>query len=111
MRATRSTSYTATCWEPSPRTPPSWWQPQTPRPDIADAVSSAAGCPPFLILQGAEDVVVPPADSAQLYRVLVENGVDADFVEVEGAGHMDPAFWQPPIVDRVVAFLDRTLKS
>lgn len=78
---------------------------------IADAVSSAAGCPPFLILQGAEDVVVPPADSAQLYRVLVENGVDADFVEVEGAGHMDPAFWQPPIVDRVVAFLDRTLKS
>ena len=55
--------------------------------------------------------MVPPADSAQLYRVLVENGVDADFVEVEGAGHMDPAFWQSPIVDRVVAFLDRTLKS
>ena len=110
MRATRSTSYTATCWEPSPRTPPSWWQPQTPRPTLPTP-SPARRAAPFLILQGAEDVVVPPADSAQLYRVLVENGVDADFVEVEGAGHMDPAFWQPPIVDRVVAFLDRTLKS
>ncbi len=78
---------------------------------IADAVSSEAGCPPFLILQGTEDVVVPPADSVHLYESLIENGADAGLIEVEGAGHMDPAFWQPQMVDRVIDFLNRTLKK
>lgn len=78
---------------------------------VAAAAGSPAGCPPFMIIQGDQDVVVPPADSARFYDVLVANGVDATLLELAGAGHMDPAVWQPEIVNRVIAFLDRTLKG
>ena len=78
---------------------------------VAGACAGAAGCPPFLILQGTGDAVVPPADSVRFYERLEAAGADATLLELEGAGHMDPAFWQPPIVGRVIAFLDRVLKG
>ena len=70
-----------------------------------------AGCPPFLILQGTADAVVPPADSVRFYERLEAAGADATLLELAGAEHMDPAFWQPAIVNRVIAFLDRVLKG
>lgn len=78
---------------------------------VAQAAANDAGCPPFMIIQGSEDAVVPPADSVHLYETLVSNGVDATLLELEGAGHMDPAVWQPQVMNRVIAFLDRTLKA
>lgn len=77
---------------------------------VAQAAAGGAGCPPFMIIQGSEDAVVPPADSVHFYETLVSNGVDATLLELEGAGHMDPAVWQPQVMNRVIAFLDRTLK-
>jgi acetyl esterase/lipase len=71
----------------------------------------SAACPPTLILQGTADGVVPPADSVRLYEQLEAAGVDATLLEFEGAAHMDAAFWQPQTVERVIAFLDRTLKA
>lgn len=79
-------------------------------PEEYVSAACAAGCPPFLILQGTEDVVVPPADSVRFYEKLEEAGADATLIELEHAGHMDRAVWQPQIVERVVAFLDRVLK-
>lgn len=70
-----------------------------------------AGCPPFLILQGTADAVVPPADSVRFYERLEAAGADATLLELAGAEHMDPAFWQPAIVNRVIGFLDRALKG
>lgn len=78
---------------------------------VAQAAADSAGCPPFMIIQGSEDAVVPPADSAHFYETLVSNGVDATLLELEGASHMDPAVWQPQVMNRVIAFLDRTLKA
>lgn len=43
--------------------------------------------PPFLIVQGAEDPVVPASQSQELYQRLRDAGVDATLVMVEHAGH------------------------
>lgn len=75
---------------------------------VADAVANGTACP-FLIVQGTEDAVVPPADSVRLYETLAAAGVDTTLVELEGAGHLTPAVWQPCMVDRALAFLDRVL--
>lgn len=78
---------------------------------VAAACTGRAGCPPFLILQGTADAVVPPADSVRFYEKLAAAGADATLLELAGAEHMDAAFWQPEVVARVVAFLDRVLKG
>ncbi len=47
--------------------------------------------PPFLILQGDRDQVVPPEQSQVLYNRLMEKGVPAQLVMVQNAGHgFDP---------------------
>ncbi len=43
--------------------------------------------PPFLIMHGTKDMVVPFAQSEILYEKLEAAGVDATFVPIEGAGH------------------------
>jgi len=43
--------------------------------------------PPFLILHGDQDDVVPLSQSQSLYDHLIAVGVTADFVEVKNAGH------------------------
>ena len=78
--------------------------------EAAAATGTAGDIPPFLILQGGRDAVVPPADSARFYEALGHAGVDASLIELPEAGHMDWAFWQPEVMGRVVAFLDRVLK-
>lgn len=45
------------------------------------------GAPPFLIIQGAEDTVVPPFQSALLRDRLAESGVPVQEVLVHHAGH------------------------
>lgn len=43
--------------------------------------------PPFLIFQGKLDTTVPPKQSERLFRHLQREGVDAELVMVENAGH------------------------
>jgi acetyl esterase/lipase len=47
----------------------------------------AAGAPPFLIVQGAEDTVVPPGQSQELFDRLRALGDPAQLITVENAGH------------------------
>jgi acetyl esterase/lipase len=47
----------------------------------------SAGDPPFLILQGDKDIVVPPSQSQILYDKLTATGVPATLVVVKNAGH------------------------
>jgi len=42
---------------------------------------------PFLIVHGKSDCTVPTPQSGRLHTLLVEAGVSAQLVEVEGAGH------------------------
>lgn len=66
--------------------------------------------PPHLILQGLEDTVVSPSQSRNYYEKLRENGVTAELLELEDAQHGDDLFFQDEVKDRVLQFLQRTLK-
>jgi acetyl esterase/lipase len=73
------------------------------------------GAPPFLVVQGAEDRIVPPAQSVELVHDLRAAGDAATLLVVEHAGHgLVPSGGTPtPSVDQVGAaatrFLVRTL--
>jgi len=62
--------------------------------------------PPFLIVHGTRDELVPYAASVDLDAALRRAGVPVVFQTVEGGGHGD--FFSPEIVRRVRAFLERT---
>lgn len=62
--------------------------------------------PPFMILHGTEDTVVPMAQSEKLYAALQEKGVSCEFAVVEGAAHGDDLFYQDEMTDFVLRFLN-----
>lgn len=43
--------------------------------------------PPFLIIHGSDDPLVPVEQSRRLYRRLKASGVDVDYHEIRGGGH------------------------
>jgi dipeptidyl aminopeptidase/acylaminoacyl peptidase len=47
----------------------------------------SADDPPFLIIHGEMDEMVPIAQGEALYTALVDAGVDAEFVRVKNANH------------------------
>jgi acetyl esterase/lipase len=53
-----------------------------------DAQPSTPDDPPFLILQGDKDTIVPMQQSQILYDKLRADGVDATLVIVKNAGHL-----------------------
>jgi len=86
---------------------------------VAEAVDAAraaspvtfvhAGAPPFLLVHGANDGLVPSGHSRTLHRLLRAQGVDATLLLVPGANHEDPALDTPPLLGAVAAFLRSTL--
>jgi len=75
-----------------------------------------SGAPPFLVVHGADDVVVLPAQSEELIRRLHAAGDPATLLMVANAGHgllptgdrpLDPT--QQDVVDDVTAFFEREL--
>lgn len=67
--------------------------------------------PPFLIMQGQADCLVPRQQSQLLYDALRASGVNATLVLLPTAGHADDQFDDAPNAAIVDAFLDRTLKG
>ena len=63
--------------------------------------------PPFMILHGTKDAVVPMAQSEALYAALQKKGVPCEFAVVEGAAHGDDLFYQDEMTDRIISFLNR----
>ena len=63
--------------------------------------------PPFMILHGTKDAVVPMAQSEALYAALQKKGVPCEFAVVEGAAHGDDLFYQDEMTDQVISFLNR----
>jgi acetyl esterase/lipase len=68
--------------------------------------------PPFLIVHGTKDVVVPISESESLYAALEAAKRPVTFLRLEGAGH---SFGQvsstPEIMTEVIHFLDTHLKG
>ncbi len=66
--------------------------------------------PPFLILHGDRDPLVPVHQSDLLFAALQQAGVPVIFHKLVGAGHGGPQFALPEVRAMVLTFLDRHLK-
>ncbi len=65
--------------------------------------------PPFLIIHGTHDALVPYAQSTLLKESLEEAGVETTLITIEDGGHGGPKF--TGIQSRVLDFLDRQLSG
>lgn len=65
--------------------------------------------PPFLLMHGDQDTLVPPQQSTQMYQALQQHGNEAELVIVNGAAHGDLHWFQPPLFARVVGWFLKTL--
>jgi acetyl esterase/lipase len=67
--------------------------------------------PPFLIMHGARDELVPLAQSEILNEALKKAGVESTLISLEGAGHGGPQFLSRENRRQILAFFDRHLKA
>ncbi len=66
--------------------------------------------PPFLILHGDADPLVPPAQSELLHEALKKAGVESTLIVVPGVGH-DGRVGAGENGNKIVAFFDKHLKA
>ena len=67
--------------------------------------------PPFLILHGDHDALVPYAQSVELEELLTKAGVEVTLQRLPGAGHGGRAFSLPAVANLVNTFFDKHLKG
>jgi acetyl esterase/lipase len=83
------------------------------RPGAARAASPISHvhkqAPPFLVMHGEADPLVPPGQSEAFHAALSAVGAASQFVVLPGALHEDAAFWSDETLRQVRGFLDRTL--
>jgi len=65
--------------------------------------------PPFVIMHGLADPLVPPEQSRLLADALHAAGVPSDLTLIPGAGQVGQAFAKPAIVKKLFAFLEKTV--
>lgn len=70
----------------------------------------AKGSPPFLIVHGDRDPLVPCNQSEILFEALQKAGVEVSFYKIVSAGHGGPQFQTPVTKAMVLAFFDEHLK-
>jgi acetyl esterase/lipase len=63
--------------------------------------------PPFFVLHGIDDHVLPWSQSADFAAALSLAGASAQLELIPGAGHGHESFRRPPISDRIVAFIQQ----
>lgn len=61
--------------------------------------------PPFFLLHGDRDDAVPYEQSEQFFHTLIDWGVEASMLRVEGAPH-EGSFWSQPLLQCIREFLD-----
>jgi dipeptidyl aminopeptidase/acylaminoacyl peptidase len=66
--------------------------------------------PPFLIMHGDKDQLVPLAQSVILAKALIDAGVEVTMKTLPGAAHEDPKFRSPENQRLMEDFLRRALK-
>ena len=78
--------------------------------DASPVTHVHAGLPPFLLLHGTADRLVPYTQSVTFQAALRAVGVPCDLVTVQGGAH-GMIFWNDPTYkDKIAAFLQKTLK-
>ena len=72
---------------------------------------ASADDPPFLIMHGDADLIVPPGQSVTLAEGLRAAGVDARLILIPRGRHDEAVFTHRQWLDRVVEFLSRSLRN
>ncbi|TWT61392.1 Carboxylesterase NlhH [Rubinisphaera italica] len=67
--------------------------------------------PPFLIVHGDKDPVVPINQSELLFKAMKSQKLSVHFHTIHGAGHGRPGFDAPELNEMVLKFFDSTLKG
>jgi len=67
--------------------------------------------PPFLILHGDADPLVPLAQSELLQDALKKAGVPSELVVIKGGGHGGPGFSSAENQEKIAKFFDKHLKK
>jgi len=63
--------------------------------------------PPFLVIHGSKDRLVPFGQSIMLVEALRAAGQDVTFYKLAAADHGDPSFWKLATLDLVVDFIEQ----
>lgn len=74
----------------------------------AEYVKPGYKLPPFLLLHGDADEVVPFKDSEAMYDRLIANGYEADLVRVTNAPH-EGNFWSRQLLNIIFDFIEKHL--
>lgn len=64
--------------------------------------------PPFLLLHGDADEMVPYNQSLDMFHKLIDAGAEASMVRVEGAPHED-SFWSEELLGIIKEFIDKNI--
>jgi len=67
--------------------------------------------PPFLILHGTHDALVPYAQSEEFAGALKAKGVEVWLQKLPGSGHGGAAFTKPAVLQLMQTFFDKHLKG
>lgn len=67
--------------------------------------------PPFLIVHGDQDPLVPIRQSEIMYETLVKAGVRAEFYVLEGESHGADAFYQKEMMERYWDFMQSVMEA
>lgn len=71
-------------------------------------VRPGAEYPPFLIIHGDADTLVPYEQSVKMYRKLIDCGADARMICIKGAPH-EGSFWSRELISEIFDFIRRRL--
>ncbi|MDR0322530.1 MAG: alpha/beta hydrolase [Treponema sp.] len=66
--------------------------------------------PPFLLLHGTDDQLVPFEQSELFHEALIAKKIDTHLVGLKGEDHAGPQFFQQPVWDIIAEFFKDTLK-
>ena len=72
-------------------------------------ISADSALPPFLIIHGSKDRLVPFGQSVMLFEALKNAGKTAEFYQLKGADHGGSAFWTESVLDIVEQFITKHL--
>ena len=66
--------------------------------------------PPFLIMHGKKDQIVPYVESVNLYETLQKKGIPASLYLIDNAEHGGVVWQQPAVVQQIITYLSDRLK-
>lgn len=64
--------------------------------------------PPFLLIHGDADELVPYSQSEIMFRRLLDAGAEAEMICIKGAPH-EGSFWSQALLQEIIAFINRNI--